>query len=145
MALNGLLIVLFEMVLVYKLEQRRATTIYMIYGSLLIGLSFLILTIAPLLTIVLLAMLVITFGEMLLFPFTNNFWVSRTNGANRGQYAAVYTMTFSLSLVLAPLAASRVAKNLGFTTLFILDFLLCLLAAIGFIWLRKQERDHENV
>lgn len=145
LALNGLIIVLFEMVLVYKLEKRRSTTIYMIYGSLLIGMSFLLLTVAPLLTMVLLAMLVITFGEMLLFPFTNNFWVSRTTSATRGQYAAVYTMTFSLSLVLAPLAASRVAKSFGFTTLFVLDFILCLMAAMGFIWLRKQERQYENV
>jgi predicted MFS family arabinose efflux permease len=140
LALNGLLIVLFEMVLVYKLEQQQATGIYMVYGSLLIGLSFLVLTIAPLLVVILLAMLVITFGEMLLFPFINNFWVSRTTGGNRGQYAAVYTMTFSLSLVLAPLFSSRVAKDYGFNTLFVLDFLLCVLAAIGFIWLRKQER-----
>lgn len=138
LALNGLVIVLFEMVLVYKLEQRQSTTVYMIWGSLLIGLSFLVLTVAPLLSLVLLAMLVITFGEMLLFPFTNNFWVSRTNGANRGQYAAVYTMTFSLSLVLAPLLSSRIAKSFSFTTLFAFDFLLCLVAALGFAWLRKQ-------
>lgn len=138
LALNGLMIVLFEMVLVYKLEQRQSTTVYMIWGSLLIGLSFLVLTVAPLLALVLLAMLVITFGEMLLFPFTNNFWVSRTNGANRGQYAAIYTMTFSLSLVLAPLLSSRIAKYFNFTTLFVLDFLLCLVAALGFAWLRKQ-------
>lgn len=138
LALNGLMIVLFEMVLVYKLEQRRSTTIYMTLGSLLIGFSFLVLTVAPLLAFVLLAMLVITFGEMLLFPFTNNFWVSRTNGSNRGQYAAVYTMTFSLSLVLAPLLSSRIAKSLSFTTLFVFDFLLCLIAALGFAWLRKQ-------
>lgn len=138
LALNGLIIVLFEMVLVYKLEQRRFTTLYMVLGSLLIGLSFLVLTVAPLLNMVLLAMLVITFGEMLLFPFTNNFWVSRTNGVNRGQYAAVYTMTFSLSLVLAPLVSSRIAKSFSFTTLFVFDFLLCLIAALGFAWLRKQ-------
>lgn len=138
LALNGLVIVLFEMVLVYKLEQRQSTTVYMIWGSFLIGLSFLVLTLAPLLSLVLLAMLVITFGEMLLFPFTNNFWVSRTNGSNRGQYAAVYTMTFSLALVLAPLLSSRIAKSFGFNALFVFDFLLCLLAALGFAWLRKQ-------
>jgi predicted MFS family arabinose efflux permease len=117
----------------------------MVYGSLLIGLSFLVLTIAPLLAIVLLGMLVITVGEMFLFPFTNNFWVFRTSVSNRGQYAAVYTMTFSLSLVLAPLFASRVAKDFGFTTLFVLDFILCALAALGFIWLRKQLAEHGNL
>src|SRR5687768_10412992 len=78
LAFNGLLIVLFEMVLVYKLEQRRSAAEYMFLGSLLIGLSFLVLLIAPLMAVVLTGMVVVTFGEMLLFPFTNNFWVSRT-------------------------------------------------------------------
>jgi predicted MFS family arabinose efflux permease len=144
LAFNGLLIVLFEMVLVYKLEQRRTSTLYMFLGSLMIGISFLVLLIAPLVAVVLMGMIVITFGEMLLFPFTNNFWVSRTNSSNRGQYAALYTMTFSLSLVLAPVLSSRVALHYGFDTLFIADFLLCTLAAFGFVWLQKQLKMQQN-
>jgi MFS family permease len=145
LAFNGLLIVLFEMVLIYKLEQRRSSTLYMFWGSFLIGLSFLVLLIAPVMAVVLMGMVVITFGEMLLFPFTNNFWVSRTNKGNRGQYAALYTMTFSLSLVLAPLLASRVAFHYGFPALFVGNFILCALAALGFYWLRKQLMNNEII
>ncbi len=140
LASNGLLIVAVEMVLVYKLEKRGEAILYIVYGALLIGLSFLVLAIAPLLVFVLLGMLVVTFGEMLLFPFANDFWVSRTNAYNRGQYAAVYTMTFALAHVLAPLLSSRVAVWLGYSGLFIIDFAVCCVAAFGFVWLRSESK-----
>lgn len=138
LASNGLIIALVEMILVYKLEKKGLTMHYMVYGSLLIATSFLLLAIAPVFALVMLSMLVITFGEMLLFPFTNDFWVTRTNNFNRGQYAAVYTMTFALSHVLAPLFSSRIAMNIGFSGLFYIDFGLCMFAAVGFLWLRKK-------
>jgi MFS family permease len=103
------------------------------------GVSFLLLAIAPVVALVVLSMVVITFGEMLLFPFTNDFWVSRTSSVNRGQYAAVYTMTFALAHVMAPLLSSKIAYTLGYPKLFIIDFLVCCLGAAGFLWLQKQK------
>ncbi|MDQ3681835.1 MAG: MFS transporter [Bacteroidota bacterium] len=138
LASNGLLIVLIEMVLVYKLENKRSDVVYMIYGTLLIGISFMLLAIAPFLALVLLSMFFVTFGEMLLFPFTNSFWVSRSSALNRGQYAALYTMVFALAQVVSPLLSSAIALNFGFTILFLFDFILCTIAAFGFIWLRKK-------
>ncbi len=108
------------------------------YGTLLISISFLLLIIAPVLALILLSMLVVTFGEMLLFPFTNSFWVSRSSISNRGQYAALYTMVFALAQVVSPLLSSAIALNYGFPILFLLDFILCTLAGLGFIWLRKN-------
>jgi predicted MFS family arabinose efflux permease len=138
LASNGLVIALMEMVLVYKLENKRSDVVYMIYGTLLISISFLLLAIAPVLALILLSMLVVTFGEMLLFPFTNSFWVSRSSISNRGQYAALYTMVFALAQVVSPLLSSGIALNFGFPILFLFDFILCILAAFGFIWLRKK-------
>jgi predicted MFS family arabinose efflux permease len=43
MAINGLLIALFEMIIVFKLEGRRPSTFYMAAGVLLVGISFLML------------------------------------------------------------------------------------------------------
>jgi predicted MFS family arabinose efflux permease len=138
LALNGLIISLIEMVLVYKIENKKRDTYYMATGAVLIGSSFLLLTIAPSLFIVLAAIVLITFGEMFLFPFTNTFWVSRSQPHNRGQYAALYTMTFALAQVLAPTVAAQIALHWSFATLFRVDFLLCALAASGFYFLRKQ-------
>jgi MFS family permease len=138
LALNGLIIALVEMVLVYKLENRRSSMIYIISGAFLIGTSFLVLNISHALVFLVLQMIVITLGEMLLFPFLNNFWVRRSNESNRGQYAAVYTMAFSAAIVTAPTMASQVATWLGFPVLWLLNFILCSFAALGFFLLKKR-------
>ena len=138
LAMNGLVIAFVEMILVYKLENRHAALTYMTIGSFLIGLSFVILDISPAFVFVLLQMIVITFGEMLLFPFMNNFWVRRSNESNRGQYAAVYTMSFSAALVLAPTYASQIATLFGFPILWIINFIVCSFATIGFFLLKKR-------
>jgi predicted MFS family arabinose efflux permease len=145
MAMNGLLIVLIEMVLVYKLENRRSPLSYMIMGSLLIAISFLILNISPVLGIAILSMLVITVGEMLLFPFMNNFWVSRSTESNRGQYAALYTMAFSVAIVTAPTIASQIATRSGFEVLWSVDFIICSFAGLGFYFLKKMMNKHERI
>jgi predicted MFS family arabinose efflux permease len=143
LAMNGLIIVLVEMVLVYKLENRRNAVIYMMAGALLIGSAFLILNISPLLLIALVSMILITVGEMLLFPFMNNFWVKRSSEQNRGQYAAVYTMSFSAAIVLAPTLASQLASRAGFPVLWMVDFFLCTFAGLGFYLLKKRMFIHE--
>lgn len=142
LAANGLIIALVEMILVYHLEQKNKPVLFMIYGALFIGVSFLILALPPLVPVVIVSMLVVTFGEMLLFPFTNTFWVSRTTDYNRGQYAGVYTMAFALAQVLAPMLSSRIAVSLGFKGLFIIDFFLCGLSALGFFWLLQPKPSH---
>jgi MFS family permease len=138
LALNGLIIAFVEMVLVYKLENRKDAVVYMTLGAFLIGLSFLAFNISPAFVFVLVQMIIVTLGEMLLFPFMNNFWVKRSNETNRGQYAAVYTMSFSAAIVLAPTFASQAATWLGFPVLWVINFILCSIAAFGFFLLKKR-------
>ena len=138
LALNGLIIAFVEMVLVYKLENRKKAVVYMMSGSFLIGASFLLLNISHAFAFVLLQMAIVTLGEMLLFPFMNSFWVNRSNEHNRGQYAAVYIMSFSAAIVLAPTFASQVAMWLGFPVLWVINFILCSFATLGYFLLKKR-------
>ena len=138
LALNGLIIAAFEMILVYKLESKANPVWYMLAGAFCIGISFLIFIVSPVFIVALLSIIVITVGEMLLFPFVNNFWVQRSNEHNRGQYAGVYTMSFSLAMVLAPTFSAQVAHWYGFPVLWVIDFILCSFAAVGYFLLRKQ-------
>ena len=103
---------------------------------------FLILNIAPAFAVVIFSMLVVTLGEMLLFPFMNNFWVKRSTQQNRGQYAAVYTMSFSAAIVLAPTIASQIATHAGFHILWFFDFAVCCLGGLGFYFLKKKHQPH---
>lgn len=138
LAMNGLLIAAIEMVLVYKLENRNHSLLYILTGAFLMGSSFLFLLVGQSATVAVLSMIIVTFGEMFLFPFMNNFWVARSTEGTRGQYAAVYTMSFAAATVLAPTLATQVADWLGFGVLWVIDFFLCTLAAIGFYFLKKS-------
>ncbi|HEV7333044.1 MAG TPA: MFS transporter [Flavisolibacter sp.] len=138
LAMNGLLIAAIEMVLVYKLENRRNSLLYITTGALLMGFSFLFLELGQTTTIAVVSMIIVTFGEMFLFPFMNNFWVKRSTETNRGEYAALYTMSFAAATVLAPTLATQLAARQGFSTLWIVDFILCVVAAIGFYFLKKS-------
>jgi predicted MFS family arabinose efflux permease len=58
--------------------------------------------------------------------------------AYRGQYAAVYTMSFSAAIVLASTLASQVIKWLGFPMLWVIDFIVCSFAHLVFSYLKKR-------
>ncbi|MBA2499478.1 MAG: MFS transporter [Chitinophagaceae bacterium] len=137
LALNGLFIALVEMILVYKIEGRRPMKFYMALGAVLIGLSYLLLNMGILnMSLVIFSMLIITFGEMFLFPFINTFWVSRSNAQNRGQYAAVFTIAFAAANVVAPTLGAQVVNYFGFEVWWYIVFLLCIVCAISFYRLK---------
>jgi predicted MFS family arabinose efflux permease len=141
LASNGLIIVLIEMVLVSKLEGKRSPVQYISIGAFLIGLSYAILNI-PLasLPVVLLAMVFITFGEMLMFPFINAFWINRSNQYNRGQYASVFSMSFALAHTIAPTFGAQIVQHFGYSILWYIAFGLCTIASIGFYSFKKYHR-----
>jgi hypothetical protein len=135
---NGLIIVVFEMVLVYKLERLGKVIHYIMIGSFLIGLSFLTLNLAPWVSVAILSMAMVSFGEMLFFPFINNFWVNRSSEQNRGQYAAVFAISFAAANVLAPTLSMYLAEKSSFALVWVVDFFICTFAALGFYLLKKQ-------
>jgi predicted MFS family arabinose efflux permease len=142
LALNGLVIAIFEMVLVYKLEGRRSPVQYISLGTFFIGLSYVLLNLPfAALPVALFSMLVITLGEMLMFPFVNTFWISRSNQQNRGQYASVYSMSFATAHVLAPTFGSQLIHYTSYDTLWWVVFALCAVAALGFSTFKKHHTD----
>jgi len=139
LALNGLIIVVVEMVLVFKLEGKWSSVQYISTGAFLIGLSYLVLNLPMAgLSLALLAIFIMIAGEMLMFPFINTFWVSRSNENNRGQYAALYTMSFALGQVLAPTFGSQIVQRSTYTVLWYVVFGLCIVSSIGFYNFKKH-------
>ncbi|MCP9752285.1 MFS transporter [Ferruginibacter sp. HRS2-29] len=141
MSVNGIIIAVIEMVLVFKLEGRRPYLLLMSYGSVLMGLSFLLLNI-PLssgLLVALISTVVITFSEMLSMPFMNSYYISLSTEKNRGQYAGMYTMSWSLAQVIGSSTGGVYAEKFGFTSLWTLVFILCLVAAGGFYLLQRRK------
>ena len=139
MTMNGLLITVFEMVLVFKMEGRRESLFYICCGVLLVGLSYCLLDILPLSVYTpYFCMILMTAGEITAMPFMNSFWISRTTGANRGQYAGLYTIAWSTAQVVGPAGGAEIAEHWGFKPLWWLVAGICLLAAGGFRRLLQQ-------
>lgn len=135
MAGNGILIALFEMVLIFRLEGRRHPLQFIPIGTALVALSFLLFNLIPAaLLVAIISTLLVTVGEMLSMPFMNTYWVSRTNEHNRGQYAGLYTISWALAQVLGPATGSGFADKFGFTALWTFITIIAALSAIGF-WL----------
>ena len=140
MALNGVIIAIFEMALVFKLEQRRNIIYYISAGTLLTGLAFVIFNIVPGNEYVAIAStIIVTLGEMLAMPFMNTYWVNRTNDDNRGQYAGLYTVAWSTAQVLGPFTGSQIVEAASFYTLWWVVGGIAVIAAFGF---RSLHQNH---
>jgi len=128
-----LMIAIFEMAVVFKLEQRNRNIRYIVIGTLLVGLSFILYNILPgAESLALSATFVITAGEMMAMPFMNSFWISRTDHNNRGQYAGLYTVAWSIGQVLGPFIGAQIAQHYGFSLLWWFLGGICILASAGF-------------
>ncbi|WP_207513451.1 MFS transporter [Longitalea luteola] len=140
-ALNGVMIAIIEMVLIFKLEGRRSSLFYIARGSILVGIAYLMLNVFHINYIMALVMMVVmTMGEILVLPFMNNFWTSRSADHNRGQYAGLYTMAWSIAQTAGPFLGSQIAQYAGFNVLWWVLGVTSMLTAIGFMWLQKVSR-----
>jgi len=139
LALNGFLIFLTEMPIVHSLEKGKINRLnIVITGTFLIALSFLVLNFSNWVGIVVLGMILMTFGELLGFPFSNTYALERSNRGNKGAYMAMYSMTFSFAHILGPNIGMQLTDNFGFTfTWYVMAFLLLVSCALLF-WLKKM-------
>jgi predicted MFS family arabinose efflux permease len=142
MALNGIIIALIEMILVFKLEGRRPYLTYMSFGSILMGIAFLLLNL-PIesgLIIAVFSILVITVAEMIGMPFMNSYYIGRSSDVNRGQYAGLYTMAWSLAQVIGSSLGALIAFNIGFFNLWLIVAVVCFATAAGYYSLQNNTR-----
>ncbi|ETZ22287.1 MFS transporter [Pedobacter sp. V48] len=131
LGLNGIIIALFEMVMIHKIEHKRPPIFFIVAGALLVACSFAVLLLPFGSPIVLgtLCIVFFTFGEMFALPFINTFVMSRANEFNRGQYAAGYMLCWSIAQVVGPIAGFFIAERYGYNTLWIVITILLLISA----------------
>ncbi len=140
MAINGIIIVAIEMVLIYTLEKKNKNTQYIIIGLVMCAFSFLSLLIpgnAKLISLIMI--LFITVGEIMAMPFMNVFWIERSNDKNRGQYAALYTISWGIGNTLGPFLISALVDTTNFKVGFIVLAFILLVSCVGFYKLNSKK------
>ncbi len=115
LGMNGIIIAVFEMPLIKWLENTTFTkTGLMLFGGILTGLSFIILNFTSWTGVLIIGMLLMTFGEMIAFPFSNAFAMDRAKKGNQGEYMALYSISFSIAHIFGHNAGLQMTDKLGF-------------------------------
>jgi len=115
-ALNGLMIVIFEMPLVHWVENFKKVPIIAL-GSFLLCFGFGAVVFSGAGLFIVLTVMIWSVGEMMVFPLLTTFIANLAHDSNRGSYMGMMTFTFSLSFVIGPTLGSWIYNQLGSSAL----------------------------
>ncbi len=141
LSFNCVLIAIIEMPLIFILAKKRDQMGYIIWGVVLIGMSLVIFNIMGFnIYAAIVSMTLFSIGEIINFPLSSSLALSRSNPNNRGQFMGLFSMAFSVGLILAPLIGFRIAEEYGYAVLWNFMGGLAGVATITLIFLRKREQ-----
>ncbi len=141
LAMNGFLIFAFEMPLVKFMESGSwGKLTHVSVGLLLMGLSFLVLVISNWSGILILGMILMTWGEMIAFPFSNSYAMERARRGNAGEYMALYSMAFSVSHIFAHNLGMRSIDAYGYRLTWFIAFLISILGILLLLRLHHKTK-----
>ncbi len=138
-AINGIFVMLTEMPIVGILEGKRTKMWIIRLGIIFYALPY-FMFIFPKEYALLLAisyMILISFGEIFVMPFGSSWSASYADEKRKGQFAALYGISYSASNVLAPMLGTQIIGRWGFSTLWWVLIAICGIVWVGFWWLEK--------
>ncbi|GAA2623079.1 MFS transporter [Streptomyces axinellae] len=130
-ALNGVLIVLLQLPLTRFIEHRDPARL-LVVSALLTGYGFGLNAFAHSAAFYALAVVVWTLGEMVNSPTQMGLVVSLSPTHGRGRYQGMYSMSWSVASLGAPLAGGFVIDRFGAATLWAASAVVGTLAALGY-------------
>lgn len=141
MTMNGLLIFIFEMPLVSIFERNKVDKIRLIFwGSVMMMLSFVVLLMNAWVGVLIISMILMTFGEIFIYPFSNAFALSRAPKGYEGRYMGFFTMSFSLAHIGSSKIGMEIISKFGYQNNWTFMGSLGALAVACCIYLQKLLR-----
>ena len=138
LSLNGILIFMFEMPIVSIMERKQVNRMKIIFwGAFLISLSFYILLMDAWVGILGISIIIVTFGEILSFPFSNAFAMGRAPRGQEGRYMALYTMSFSLAHIVSSKVGLEIIGVFGYATNWFIMGSFGVVAMLFNLWLQR--------
>lgn len=146
LSLNGFLVFLLEMPIVSRIEREKINKIKIIlYGALCCALGYFILLFDSWVIILLVSIVLLTFGEIFAFPFSNAVALDRAPKGQEGQYMGLFTMSFSLAHIACSKTGLDVIAHFGYQTNWIVMGSLGMLAVFCCIWLQRMLKAENRV
>jgi MFS family permease len=88
--------------------------------------------------ILLVSMIFLTFSEMLAMPFMSTHSMKRASTKTMGEYMALYSMSWSVALILAPFVGTQLIEYAGFNGLWVSVSVIGLISLLGFRFLESR-------
>jgi MFS family permease len=136
LTINCLLLLVFEMPLIHRLEKRNPLPVIMT-GTLFLFSGFILLPFGQGYAYMALTVILWTLGEMLVLPLSATFIVNRAGEGSRGRYMGAFTLTFSMAFVLAPVAGSYFYTAMGPRLMWMNTGWIGLMVFLGFFGIYK--------
>lgn len=135
-SINAIMVVLFQFWVTRRLEKYKPL-LMMAAGSLLYAIGFSMYGFVPTFGLFVLAMVIITIGEMVVSPFQQSLVASFAPEDMRGRYMAVSGLSWSISFTVGPYFAGLLLDSAKPNLLWMFCGLIGIMATLGFIVLNK--------
>ncbi|MFD1613540.1 MDR family MFS transporter [Gelatiniphilus marinus] len=143
MFINVAIIVVLEMPFIHFLEKKNIKhTQFIMVSCILFGLSFYVLYNNFWIGILIVSMVIITFAEMLGFPYTNTFALKRAKAGFEGSYMALYAMSFSLAHIFSSKIGLSIVEHYGYQINWLITGAFATLATLLSIWLNNRVKNN---
>jgi MFS family permease len=135
LSMNAAMVVLFQFWITRKIRGRPAFMI-MAYGSLLYAIGFGMYGFVSTFPMFLLAMVIITIGEMLTAPVGQSLVAKFAPSDMRGRYMAIYGFSWAIPGAMGLILAGLVTDYIGPNWVWYFSIILSLIAMGGYLWLQ---------
>jgi MFS family permease len=143
LSISGLEVVLFQF-WISRTIRKFAPFLMMMLGALFLAAGFGMMGFVGGFVLFLVAVIVITIGEMIFYPTGQVLAANFAPEEMRGRYMAVYGLAWAIPATIGPAAAGLILDHYNPNLLWYIGGVLCALAAAGFyalhIWLGAQRR-----
>ncbi|HEX6268805.1 MAG TPA: MFS transporter [Anaerolineales bacterium] len=143
LSISGLEVVIFQF-WISRTIRKYAPILMMMLGALFLTVGFGMMAFIGEVALFLVAVVVITVGEMIFFPTGQVLAANFAREDMRGRYMAVYGFAWAIPATIGPAAAGLILDNYNPDLLWYIGGILCAVAALGFyalhLWLGKQKR-----
>jgi predicted MFS family arabinose efflux permease len=136
LAVNTLIIILFEMVLVHSLRRRDPLKVAAVGAVLFCG-GLALLPFGRGFAYLACTVVIWTLGEMLVFPLVTSAIAARAPEESAGTYMGLLSFSFAAAFVAAPLVGTWVYEQLGPRTLWLGCGAVGLVVGAGFQWVAR--------
>ncbi len=141
-AFNCAIVTFVEMPLIFSIENKKNPLWFVRFGLVCYAVAFaaLILPVNFAVISAVVYIIVISFGEIFVMPFSSNWATTRAGASRQGQYMALYNMAYSSCSIFSPMLGTQIIGHFGFNYLWIVLLILCGIAFTGFYLLEKERK-----